>query len=295
MLGPTAKEYTMTELDTRPATPLAFLSLELTSRCQLTCPGQCYAEAGPTRGHGDLTSENWHGLIDEAAVLGARTVQFIGGEPTLHPAFAELVEHALRVGLGVRVHSNLFKVRAEHWPLFEDPRVSLATSYYSDDAEQHDAITGRAGSHAATRASILEAVRRGVKLRAAIVDHGNGQRVEQARDEMEALGVAVSVDEVRGVGRAADGLLPSTSALCGRCANGKAAVLPDGSLAPCEMARFLATGDVRETSLAEVLASPGWAKARESVPARTSADPCGPDCGPSDDSSSGGGTCGPMG
>ncbi|MFJ5143033.1 radical SAM protein [Streptomyces sp. NPDC088707] len=285
----------MTVLTDRPVAPLDFLSLELTSRCQLTCPGQCYASAGPTQGHGSMTAEDWHRLIDEAAALGTSTVQFIGGEPTLHPSFTQLVEHALRVGLSVRVHSNFYKVRAEHWLLFEDPRVSVATTYHSDEAAQHDAITGRAGSHAATRAAIGEAVRRNVKLRVAIVDHGNGQRAEQARAEMEGLGVAASVDKLRAVGRAAGDLLPSTSSLCGRCANGKAAVLPDGRVAPCEVGRFLATGNVQETSLASVLASPGWEQARASVPTRNSADPCGPDCAPSDDSSGGGGSCGPMG
>ncbi|MFD7861385.1 hypothetical protein [Streptomyces sp. NPDC059783] len=174
--------------------------------------------------------------------------------------------------------------------------MSVATSYHSDVAAEHDAITGRAGSHTATRAAISEAVRRGVRLRVAIVDHGSGQRAQQARDEMEALGVAATVDPVRPVGRAAGGALPSTSSLCGRCGVGKAAILPDGRVAPCEIGRFLATTDsVRETPLASVLSSAEWAQARASVPARTSADPCGPDCGPSDDSSSGGGSCGPMG
>ncbi|MBM9624137.1 radical SAM/SPASM domain-containing protein [Streptomyces zhihengii] len=286
----------MTVLDIhRPSpTPLDVLSLELTARCQFTCPSQCYAEAGPTRDHGSMTADNWHRLIDEAHALGTRSVQFIGGEPTLHPAFTELVEHALNAGLNVRVHSNLYKVRDEHWSLFEDPRVRVATTYHSDDPAQHDAITGRDGSHAATRAAIREAFMRGVKLRVAIVDHGNGQRAEQARAEMEALGVTASVDKVRAVGRASGGLLPSTSSLCGRCGDRKAAVLPNGEVSVCEIGRFLTAGNVRETPLASVLTSPAWQQARKSVPVRDSADPCGPDCGPSDDSSSGGGSCGPM-
>ncbi|MFE8940950.1 radical SAM protein [Streptomyces sp. NPDC007872] len=288
----------MTVLDTEraPGASLNFLSLELTARCQFTCPSQCYAEAGPTRGHGSMTAQDWHRLIDEAVALGTTTVQFIGGEPTLYPQFAELVEHALRVGLDVRVHSNLFKVRAEHWPLFVEPRVTVKTTYHSDTAAEHDAITGRAGSHAATRASIEEAVRRGVKVQVAVVDHGNGQQAQQARAEMEALGVTASVDKVRAIGRAAGGLLPSVSALCGNCARGKAAILPDGRIAPCEMGRFLATGNVRETSLASVLASPQWARTRASIPHRTSADPCPPDCAPSGDSCgpSKGESCGPM-
>jgi MoaA/NifB/PqqE/SkfB family radical SAM enzyme len=46
----------MTVIDTRPTTQVDFLSLEITSRCQFTCPSQCYAEAGPTKGHGSMAT-----------------------------------------------------------------------------------------------------------------------------------------------------------------------------------------------------------------------------------------------
>ncbi|WP_329303541.1 radical SAM protein [Streptomyces sp. NBC_00659] len=94
-----------------------------------------------------MTARDWRRIIDEAAALGTSAVQFIGGEPTLHSHFVELVGHAVGAGLRARVCSNLYRVRAEHRRLFEHPRVSLATSYYSDDAAEHDAVTGRRGSH----------------------------------------------------------------------------------------------------------------------------------------------------
>ncbi|MFK0230807.1 radical SAM protein [Streptomyces sp. NPDC090303] len=75
----------------------------MTGRCQLTCPGQCYAEAGPTRGHGPMATADWIEALDEAAALGVTTVQLVGGEPTLHPDFTRLVEHALEAGLTVRI------------------------------------------------------------------------------------------------------------------------------------------------------------------------------------------------
>ena len=80
-------------------TGLTFLELEITGRCQLTCSSHCYAEAGPTRGHGSMTGEDWRRVIDEAGAMGVATVQFIGGEPTLHPEFTALVKHALDAGL----------------------------------------------------------------------------------------------------------------------------------------------------------------------------------------------------
>lgn len=248
-----------------------FLELEITNRCQLTCSTHCYAEAGPTRGHGTLTGDDWKRIIDEAAELGVETVQFIGGEPTLHPAFAELVTYALAAGLKVQVYSNLYRVRREHWNLFERPGVTLGTSYYSDEPAEHDELTGRPGSHDHTRANIAEAVRRGIPVKVGIVHMRDGQRSEQARAEMQALGVArVHVDRVRAVGNATQATaLPSTSELCGRCADGKAAILPDGTVTPCVLGRFLPAGDAGTSSLRQVFASPQWARVAASIPRRT--------------------------
>ncbi|RNG37993.1 radical SAM protein [Streptomyces botrytidirepellens] len=112
-------------------TTLRFLSLEITNRCQLTCPTICYAESGPTRNHGSMTEDDWNRTIDEAASLGAEEIQLIGGEPTLHPAFARMLQRAVGAGLRVRAYSNLVRIRVEHLRLFEHPNVRLATTYHS--------------------------------------------------------------------------------------------------------------------------------------------------------------------
>ena len=266
-----------TSTRTAPGT-VTFLELEITSRCQLTCSSHCYAEAGPTRDHGTMTAADWQRIIDEAAHLGVETVQLIGGEPTLHPQFTELAWHALNAGLRVQVFSNLYRVRAEHWELFSHPLVSLGTSYYSDDPAEHDAITGRTGSHDSTRANIVEAVRRGIPVKVGIIHMRDGQRTEQALAEMQALGVArVHIDRVRAVGNAAKtALLPSTSELCGRCADGKAAILPDGTVAPCVLGRFLPAGSVKTGSLAAVFAGQQWAQVAAGIP-RPRRKACTPD------------------
>ncbi|MFF7858772.1 radical SAM protein [Streptomyces sp. NPDC007904] len=277
-------------------TALRFLSLEITGRCQLTCPALCYAASGPTRDHGGMSEDDWNRTIDEAAGLGAEEIQLIGGEPTLHPAFARMVRRAVDAGLRVRVYSNLLRVRAEHWRLLEHPGVRLATTYHSSVAAEHDAVTGRAGSHQATRANIIEAIRRGIRLKVAVLDGGDHERAERARAEMQALGVhEVHVSQVRAVGNAAGAAVPSISSLCGRCGDRKAAVLPDGSMSVCEMGRFLTAGSVKEASLASVLAGNRWAEVTASIARRAGAAPCPPDCAPNDDSSCGPDNSGPCG
>ncbi|WPB91998.1 radical SAM protein [Streptomyces malaysiensis] len=196
-----------------PMTQPRTVELEITGACQLQC-AQCFAESGPTGTHGVMAADQWRRVISDAAALGAREVQLIGGEPTTHPAWAELVDHALSLGLHVEIYSNLFHFKPDWWRLLAREGVRLATSYYSDRAEEHDAITTRPGSHERTRANIAEAVRRGIPPRVGIVSVLPGQRVSEACRELEALGVtAIRTDRMRRLGRAS---LPGAGAL-GRC------------------------------------------------------------------------------
>ncbi|MFE2025184.1 radical SAM protein [Streptomyces hygroscopicus] len=267
------------------------VELEITGACQLQCT-HCFADSGPNGRHGLLTAGDWQRVISDAAGLGVREVQFIGGEPTTHPAWAELVDHALSLGLRAEVYSNLFHVKPEWWGLLAREGVKLATSYYSDRVKEHDAITTRPGSYERTRANIAEAVRRDIPLRVGIVHVLPGQRVTEARRELEALGVTkIRTDRTRRLGRASPPGAAETdiAELCGRCGRGQVAVLPTGEVTPCVMARGLPTGNVQVRGLAAILAGEAWAEAVSSIPAQTDNNPCDPDCKPASDS----GDCSP--
>jgi hypothetical protein len=184
--------------------------------------------------HGSMTERDWRRVIDQAADLGVEMVQFIGGEPTMNPVLPALIDHALNCALAVEVFSHLAYVTPALWDVFSRPDVSLATSYYSDDPTQHEAITQRRGSYADTKANIAEAVRRGIPLRAGVIDLGGGQRAEQARAQLVDLGVSsVGYDRLRQVGRGVRDERASVEQLCGRCGDAVAAVSPDGTVWPC--------------------------------------------------------------
>lgn len=254
----------------------SFLELEITGQCQLEC-AHCYAASGPTGTHGAMTTADWRRVIDQAAGAGVGMVQFIGGEPTRHPALPELVERAIDADLEVEVFSNLVAVKDWWWELFASPLVSLATSYYSDRADEHDRVTGRPGSHARTRANIVEAARRGIPLRVGIIDVLDGQRVEAAHAEVEALGVtSVGTDRLRGVGRGAPAT-PTVRELCGHCGDSRAAVLPDGNVAPCVLSRWMTAGNVRETSLTEILSGPEMGSLIATIPSSRGPSVCNPE------------------
>lgn len=269
-----------------------FVWLELTGFCQLEC-WHCYPDSSPAGTHGSMSTGDWIRVIDEAVDLGVRQVQFIGGEPTLHPALPELIRHAVSRAVGVEVFSNLVHVTAELWAVFAQPGVSLATSYYSDDAQQHASITGRP-SYARTKANIAEALRRGIPLRAGVIDLGDGQRVEAARSELADLGVArIGYDRLRQVGRGLRDEDVTAAQLCGRCGDGTAAIRPDGTVSPCVFARWVRTGSVLDGPLSAAVATIPAARAElaeQGMPER-GARGCNPD---SNDCAPKGGECYPI-
>ncbi|MFF7471154.1 radical SAM protein [Streptomyces sp. NPDC008092] len=232
---------------------MRILFLEITGKCQLECT-HCYAESGPDGDHGSMSTEEWRQVIDQGAEAGMELVQFIGGEPTLHPDLLPLMRHALSRGLEVEVYSNLVHITEEMWEVFSAPGVRLATSYYSDRAGEHTRITKR-NTHERTRRNISEAVRRGIPMRAGIVDVHDSQRVAKAEEELRELGVTrIRHDRVRGVGRGGAGREPNMSQLCGRCGNGRLAVSASGDVWPCVFSRWRSVGNVRQTPLPEILA-----------------------------------------
>ena len=208
---------------------------EITGNCQLECV-HCCTLSGPKVSHGTMTLADWRHVVDDTSALGIPAVQFIGGEPTRSTALLPLISHALDRGLEVEVYSNLTHVRRLLWDAFQRDGVRLATSYYSDQAEEHDRITGGRGSHQRTGQNILEALRRGIRLRVGIVQVHDGQRTAQAEAELRSLGITeIRVDRARRVGRAAgdSATIPSVSELCGRCFHHRLAVSPDGDVYGC--------------------------------------------------------------
>lgn len=262
------------------------LWLDLTRKCQLACT-HCYNASGPDGEHGPMSRDDWFRVLHEAAQCGVKRVQFIGGEPTMHPDALDLSEHALTLGLRVEVYSNLVHVPAKWWTLLQREGASLATSYYSDDPAEHDAVTGRS-SHRMTRANIAHAMRLGVPLRVGIVATADGQRVEEARRELEGLGVErIGVDHARPYGRAAQGQPPDASGLCGRCGTGRAAVGPDGVVSPCVFSDWMGVGNVRTGGLADILTGDAMATANATIRSEVAAaggvmEGCEPGCEPND-------------
>jgi MoaA/NifB/PqqE/SkfB family radical SAM enzyme len=246
-----------------------FLWLEITPRCNLACT-HCYAESSPLRTlHGEMSFEQWQHLIADAAALGCENVQFIGGEPTMHPRLPELIAYARDVRVKtVEVFTNGTVLPRRLRTCFLEHRVDLAFSVYSSEASIHDAVTQRSGSFEKTIASIRWALAVGLRVRAAMVAmEGNCADVERTELLLRSLGVTtIGQDRIRGVGRglAEVGLSDPIDEMCGSCGRGQLAVAADGVVYPCVFSHFCPLGRATE-GLAALLRSPALRDFRSMV------------------------------
>lgn len=265
--------------------PVTFAWLEITRNCQMTCE-HCYTASRPGLGHGSMSVSDWKRTMQSLRSLGVRDVQFIGGEPTGHPAFCELVNYAATQGFSIEVYSNLVGITEKMWDCFLHNKVSLATSFYSFDSLVHDAVTSFRGSHKKTAANIRKAIQLGLGVRTAIIDVRDDQNIEETTRFLQNLGMdptRISSDRVRGVGRGINSSQEDAkSALCGKCTSGVCVITSEGSVYPCIMARSFELGNVIDHDIADIFKGDTFKATIEALNAAFSdrklanSDDCGP-------------------
>jgi MoaA/NifB/PqqE/SkfB family radical SAM enzyme len=230
---------------------LSFLWLEITGKCNLFC-SHCYADSGPSRNlYGNMNFEDWSRVLDQAQDLGCRSVQFIGGEPTMHPRLADLVDHANHRGFEfIEVYTNATRLDKELVSCFQRGRVHVGTAFYSDDPAVHERVTQKDGSWQRTVGGIRMVLDAGLPIRVGVVEtdrnRGHGPA---AVAFLEAMGVRnVRLERERRIGRGGllqiGGPLERFEELCGQCWKGKLCVHSSGDAFPCPLSRLTNLGNV---------------------------------------------------
>jgi MoaA/NifB/PqqE/SkfB family radical SAM enzyme len=198
-----------------------------------------------------METKDWLVVLRDGASLNCKDVQFIGGEPTLHPDLPELISFAAEHGYTfIEVYTNATAISPALLNVFVDCRVSVALSFYSDDACTHDTITKRPGSFSRTLANIKRLVKKGIPIRAGVVETPlNKGHVRAAAALLNQLGISeIRVDRQRAIGRGAQELhqLNPMKELCGECWNGKLCISSEGNAYPCVFSRFAKLGNIKD-------------------------------------------------
>ncbi len=261
---------------------IRFVWLEVKENCNLACQ-HCYASSSPkTKADDELSLEKWEAVVEEIANLKCKNIQFIGGEPLLlGEGLFQLIQHARDLGFDfIELFTNATLLDEKHIALLKEYGVHVATSLYSKRPKVHDVVTGRKGSFDKTIKSIRLFQEYDVPFRLAlVVMKANQDYVEETIEFFRELGSKrLGYDVVRPSGRGSDcELLPDRPELdrkqnearfpqidkrtFGRnhfynsCWFGKLLIKSNGDVIPCVMSRDELIGNVRDSSLAEMLKS----------------------------------------
>lgn len=133
------------------------LCCEVTTACSLVCC-VCIASA-PSLTPKHLPVDALHELLSELPSDVAR-VTITGGEPTLHPDLAALVECCSEAGKLAVISTNGYDSKGALRALASADRVLLAVSLHGPRAV-HDRFVGRSGSYERARDTIASAIAAG--------------------------------------------------------------------------------------------------------------------------------------
>lgn len=261
---------------------LEFVWVELTNQCNLTC-AHCYSNSGPFSGSEDRVShQQYLKIIEDAFACGCRSIQFIGGEPTLNKNLLSYLDLSAKLGFAqIEIFSNLTHLNPILTKKIVGHNVAIATSFYSFDKITHDKITGRRGSFDAAVKNLCQLCELNVQLRVGIIEmEENAGHLDRTKSFLESIGVKeIRVDIVRSVGR---GKMKDTNhGLCGHCVNGSLCVSASGSVFPCIMSRDWTVGSVSDSSLDEIARSKKLSQVRRDL-ASTFKNQKISDCSPHD-------------
>ena len=126
-----------------PSESPGYLRVQLNDYCNERCTF-CHNEGSEVLGRNIDEGVMWS-AIDASIRLGKTKIRFTGGEPTLHPKFAEYVmalrEIAPHADIGVT--SNGTRLSRLPRELFEEGLDKLTVSLHSIDRQRYQEITGR--------------------------------------------------------------------------------------------------------------------------------------------------------
>ncbi|HUD38488.1 MAG TPA: mycofactocin radical SAM maturase [Streptosporangiaceae bacterium] len=152
------------------------LTWELTYACNLSCV-HCLSSSG-RRDSRELSTAECMAVIDELERMGVFYVNVGGGEPTVRPDFAELVDYAVAHRVGVKFSTNGIKISpAMASRLAGSDYVDVQISLDGATEEINDAVRG-AGSYrtaVAAMSNLAGAGFRGFKLSVVVTRQNVGQ------------------------------------------------------------------------------------------------------------------------
>jgi SynChlorMet cassette radical SAM/SPASM protein ScmF len=191
-------------------TPLDQLYVYVTDGCNCACR-HCWIVPAKKAGGGKaaryLSPALLEAAVEEAVPLGLTTLKWTGGEPTMHPDLAALLDVQRRHGLGGHMETNGLEVTAELAARLAAAGVDfVSVSLDGATPETHDAVRGVRGAHARALAGARHLVAAGLSTQFIMsAMRGNAHELEAVVALAAELGVgSVKVNFIQPTLRGAD-------------------------------------------------------------------------------------------
>jgi len=256
---------------------LSFAWLEVTQKCNSLCI-HCYEGQAHHEVATPLSNQEWYQTIDALASMNCKTIQFIGGEPTLHPELANFIRYANSKGFErILLFSNLYHLSAELKNVIIKHHVQVRFSIYGASSETHDRITQIKGSFSHLTENITFLQEKHVPLQGCIVIMKENESERSTIHQfLTNLGITnIKYDEIRKVyGGCQSSHLVSDSkvmikipnfrakkehffhaGLQNTCWYGKIVISTDGCVFPCEFERNIIYGNIRNNNIYDIIHS----------------------------------------
>jgi AdoMet-dependent heme synthase len=168
------------------------VQLDVTYRCNERCV-HCYLDHDD---HGEMTTAEIRGLLDQLAEAGVFFLTLSGGEVLMRMDFFPILEYARSLMFSVKIKTNAFMIRESQADRIRDLGVqSVQVSIYSHRAEVHDAITKLPGSLKRSLAGIRLLQARGMKVSIAnVLMRQNYSDYAGVKGLAQELGVEYTID-----------------------------------------------------------------------------------------------------
>lgn len=138
------------------------LKIEVTYTCPLACI-HCSSDSTPSS-QSNIDTSTLLDIVIEAIAMDVKEIAFSGGEPLIHPNIIDAVQLSSSNGIKTLLYTSgcveQFGTKINN--LFQSGLKKVIFSLYSDEPEQHEAITRIRGSHEQTVQAIKHCTAKGL-------------------------------------------------------------------------------------------------------------------------------------
>ena len=148
-----------------------FAWIEITQKCNLKCVF-CYEESS-CQINKMMAMDDFRKAINFLVKYGIKNIQFIGGEPMLHPNLKEMIGECIEEFDFIEVYTNGTYITQEWCDFFKKNDIHIALSLHSFIPEEYEKITQVKGSFALVKNALDLILKNKLRYRLAAIKNKN--------------------------------------------------------------------------------------------------------------------------